>query len=45
MEFVEEFQLLEGVPETMKRYFDYEAYARDLFLDTFVICDGFVFYR
>ncbi|HGY0482226.1 TPA: antirestriction protein ArdA [Salmonella enterica subsp. enterica serovar Derby] len=45
VEFVEECQLLEGVPETMKRYFDYEAYARDLFLDTFVICDGFVFYR
>ncbi|WP_435369895.1 antirestriction protein ArdA, partial [Shigella sonnei] len=27
--------LLADVPETVALYFDYEAYARDLFLDSF----------
>lgn len=31
--------------ETVALYFDYEAYARDLFLDSFTFIDGHVFRR
>ena len=37
--------LLADVPETVALYFDYEAYARDLFLDSFTFIDGHVFRR
>lgn len=32
-EYAEETGLLESVPEDLRRYFDFEAYARDLFND------------
>lgn len=31
------------IPESLRYYFDYRAYARDLFMDGFVFTDGFVF--
>jgi antirestriction protein len=47
VEFAEEYAamtgLLEAVSEKIVRYFDYEAYARDLFSDGFVEWDGHVF--
>ena len=29
----------------LAHYFDYEAYARDLFIGDYTFCDGYVFYR
>ena len=40
---IEETGLLSGIPEAITRYFDYEAYGRDLFLDGFSEYDGHVF--
>lgn len=40
---VEETGLLSGMPEILTRYFDYEAYGRDLFLDGYSEYDGHVF--
>lgn len=37
--------LLDSVPENLRSYFDYEAYARDLFIDDFTFSNGFVFRR
>ncbi|OEC07991.1 hypothetical protein A8275_27450, partial [Salmonella enterica subsp. enterica serovar Typhimurium] len=37
--------LLAAVPGTVALYFDYEAYARALFLDSFTFIDGHVFRR
>jgi antirestriction protein len=34
-DFVESLGLLADAPEDLKRYFDYEAYARDLFINDF----------
>ncbi|HGC2578998.1 TPA: antirestriction protein ArdA, partial [Escherichia coli] len=45
VEFASDTGLLAGVPETVALYFDYEAYARDLFLDSFTFIDGHVFRR
>ena len=45
VEFVSDTGLLADVPETVALYFDYEAYARDLFLDSFTLIDGHVFRR
>ena len=45
VEFVSDTGLLADVPETVALYFDYEAYARDLFLDSFTFIDGHVFRR
>lgn len=40
-EIVEESGMLNGVNETLARYFDYEAYGRDLDIEgTFVFLDG-----
>ena len=35
--------LLDGIPESIQRYFDYDAYARDLFITDYTMIDGFVF--
>ncbi|OZT47731.1 hypothetical protein CH230_25530, partial [Salmonella enterica subsp. enterica serovar Heidelberg] len=43
VEFDSDTGLLADVPETVALYFDYEAYARDLFLDSFTFLDGHVF--
>lgn len=42
-ELVEDNGLLNDVPESLRSYFDYEAYARDLFSSGYVLHDGFVF--
>jgi antirestriction protein len=40
---VEELGYLDQVPENLRYYFDYEKFARDLFLDGYWIKDGHVF--
>lgn len=42
-QLVEECGLLDGMPEALRGYFDYEAYARDLFSSDYVFYDGYVF--
>ncbi|ELC6383372.1 antirestriction protein ArdA [Enterobacter hormaechei] len=44
-DYVNEHGLLSSVPEELRSYFDYEAYARDLFSSGMVFIDGFVFYN
>lgn len=41
--FVEDHGLLNEVPESLRVYFDYEAYARDLFSSGYVFHEGYVF--
>ncbi|HCI8531359.1 TPA: antirestriction protein ArdA, partial [Klebsiella pneumoniae] len=41
--FVEDHGLLNEVPESLRVYFDYEAYARDLFSSVYVFHEGYVF--
>lgn len=40
---VDECGMLGDVSETMRNYFDYEAFARDLFINDVTFEDGFVF--
>jgi antirestriction protein len=42
-QFVEDTGLLSGVPQILERYFDYEAYGRDLFLEGYTEYDGHIF--
>lgn len=35
--------ILDQVPESVRYYFDYAAFARDLFIDDFNFCEGYVF--
>jgi len=42
-EFVEDCGLLSEVPESLRDYFDFEAYARNLFTGGLVFVDGYVF--
>ena len=43
-DLIEQSGILDDVPETLFNYFDYEAYARDLFLDGYTMTeDGYVF--
>lgn len=42
-DLVEDTGMLAEVPETIKRYFDYEAFERDLFLGDYTEIDGFIF--
>ena len=32
------------LPDFALRYFDYERFARDLFMDGYIFFDGYVFY-
>ena len=41
---VDECGMLDKVPENLRYYFDYEKYARDLFLDGYTMENGHVFY-
>lgn len=41
--FVEDHGLLNEVPESLRVYFDYEAWARDLFSSGYVFHEGYVF--
>lgn len=40
---VDECGMLDSMPENIQMYFDYEAYARDLFLGDFTFWNGYVF--
>ena len=42
-EYVSEHALLSSIPDDLRCYFDYEAYARDLFSGGLVFVDGYVF--
>ncbi|EDT6893033.1 antirestriction protein ArdA [Salmonella enterica subsp. enterica] len=42
-EMVEDNGLLNEVPEPLRSYFDFEAWARDLFSSGYVFHDGYVF--
>lgn len=42
-DFVDNSGVLHGVPDEIARYFDFDAYARDLFIDGFVWANGHVF--
>lgn len=43
-QYIEETGMLDSLPEWAQRYFDYEAFARDLFLDGYTMTnEGFVF--
>jgi len=42
-QYVEDTGLLSDVSPTIERYFDYEAFAKDLFMDGYTQIDGHVF--
>lgn len=42
-ELAEECGLLQDVPESLRGYFDFEAFARDMFMNDFVFLEGYVF--
>ncbi len=42
-QLVEESGMLADQPDFLQRYFDYEAFSRDLFISDYSYCDGFVF--
>jgi len=42
---VEELGMLNDVPDNVKSYFDYDAFARDLFLSDYYYDNGYVFRR
>ena len=42
-EFIEETGLLNEIPASLRFYFNYEAFARDLFSSGYVWYDGYVF--
>lgn len=42
-QYVEDTGMLSNVPSNLERYFDYEAFARDLFMDGYSEYDGHVF--
>ncbi len=42
-QYVEETGLLSGVPSTLGKYFDFEAFARDLFMEGYSEYEGHVF--
>ena len=44
-QLVEDCCMLEGAPEFLKSYFNYAAFARDLFIDDYYFESGFVFRR
>lgn len=44
-QLVDDCGYLQGVPDTVATYFDYEAFARDLFITDMVMHDGHVFNR
>lgn len=42
-QLVEDTGMLAGVPDNLKYYFDYKAFARDLFIGDYTFNNGFVF--
>lgn len=45
VDYVNDNGLLSAIPENLRSYFDYESFARDLFIDSFNFIDGYVFRR
>jgi antirestriction protein len=43
-EYVDQTGMLSDVSPTVQRYFDYEAFARDLFMDAYTQINGHVFF-
>ena len=43
IEYAEETGILSSIPETLQKYFDYDAFTRDLFCDGYLFLNGFVF--
>jgi antirestriction protein len=41
--YIEDIGLLAGVPQLLERYFDYDAFGRDMFLGDFTEYEGHVF--
>lgn len=44
-ELVDELGCLERMPENLRWYFDYEKFARDLFINDYYFVNGYVFRR
>ncbi|WP_305951649.1 antirestriction protein ArdA, partial [Emticicia oligotrophica] len=44
-QYIEEHGILNEMPEHLHNYFDYKAYAHDLFIEDFVDYDGHIFRR
>lgn len=42
-QLVDDCGYLQEMPEHLRNYFDYEAFARDLFITDYTMVDGFVF--
>ncbi|MCF0059089.1 antirestriction protein ArdA [Dyadobacter sp. CY356] len=42
-QYIEDIGLLEGVPQMLERYFDYEAFGRDMFLGDYTEYEGHIF--
>ena len=42
-QYVEETGLLSGLPSMLEKYFDYQAFAKDLFLERYSEYEGHVF--
>jgi antirestriction protein len=42
-QYIEDTAMLSEVAETLQRYFDYDAFARDLFMDGYTQLEGHVF--
>lgn len=42
-DFADETGLLDGMPDSLLSYFDYEAYGRDMFMNGLVLLNGYVF--
>ena len=42
-QYIEDTGMLSDMPDTLQRYFDYEAFARDLFMDGYTELEGHVF--
>lgn len=42
-ELVDSMGMLNDLPENLRYYFDYEAFARDLFIGNYTYWDGYVF--
>jgi antirestriction protein len=41
--YVDDTGMLDGVPDNIRNYFDYEAFARDVFMTDLSFCSGYVF--
>lgn len=42
-QLVEDLGLLDSMPDDLRDYFDFEAYARDIFINGYTMEDGYVF--